>query len=78
MSQYNVYTKDGPFPCSTDFTSSYQTLRDLLKAKHISWKYYVPPSDQIFGKLLSAFDVIWPVRHGTEWKKNVVNPRRKF
>ena len=36
----------GPFPCTKDFpnyaSNSYQTLRDLLDAKAVSWKYYTP------------------------------------
>jgi phospholipase C len=83
------YKRTGPFPCSDKFKSSYKTLRDLLDAKSISWKYYVPnPKTQINGKLLSAFDVIAPVRcgpsgsatcgprssPGPEWTNNVVSP----
>lgn len=66
--------KPGPFPCSNDFAESYPTLRDLLDAKGISWKYYVPPSDQINGKLLNAFDLVYPVRHGSEWNTNISVP----
>jgi phospholipase C len=68
----------GPFPCTKDFPSSgssYTTLRDLLDAKYVTWKYYVPPMNEIFGKLMSAFDVNAPVRYGPEWKTNVVTPQ---
>lgn len=66
----------GPFPCSKDFKykNKYKTLRDLLDAKSISWKYYVPPSSTVNGKLLSAFRVIWSVYHGTEWNTNISSP----
>jgi len=64
----------GPLPCSKYFNTKYRTLRDLLDAKGVSWKYYLPPSNKIFGKLLSAFDVVWPVRNGPEWTTNVVTP----
>jgi phospholipase C len=64
----------GPFPCTTEFTTSYPTLRDLLDAKSVSWKYYLPPSNKVFGKLMSAFDVIAAVRYGPEWKSNIVSP----
>jgi phospholipase C len=64
----------GPFPCTKDFSVSYPTLRDLLDAKGLSWKYYQPPFKQIYGKLLSAFDVIAPVRYGSEWHNNVITP----
>ncbi len=64
----------GPFPCTKDFKTKYLTLRDLLDAHHVSWKYYVPPKSTNFGKLMNAFDVIWPVRNGPEWGTNVVWP----
>ncbi len=72
------YIKEGPFPCSDHFKSTYLTLRDLLDAKYVTWKYYVPPSNKIFGKLLSAFDVIYPVRYGPEWKTNVITPETQI
>jgi phospholipase C len=67
------YIKNGPFPCTTDFKSPYRTLADLLDAKTVSWKYYLPPSGQINGKLFSAFDVIYDVRHGSDWN-NMSSP----
>lgn len=70
----NAYIKTGPFPCTTAFKNPYHTLRDLLDAKTVTWKYYLPPSSQINGKLFSAFDVIWAVRNGTEWKNNISTP----
>ncbi len=74
----NQYVRQGPFPCSNVFKDHYKTLRDLLDAKKVSWKYYVPPSNQIFGKLLSAFDVVAAVRYGSEWSKNVVTPETQI
>jgi phospholipase C len=70
----NKYARKGPFPCSDKFKSSYPTLRDLLDAQGVSWKYYVPPSDQIYGKLWSAFDLVYPVRYGSEWTTNISSP----
>jgi len=70
----NEYVQKGPFPCSNKFKDSYRTLRDLLDAKSISWKYYVPPSSQIDGKLWNAFDVVYPVRHSSEWTTNISTP----
>ena len=59
----------GPFPCV-----SYKTLRDLLDAKGVSWKYYTPPIGQSFaGNIWNAFDAIHDVRYGPEWKTNVVD-----
>ncbi len=75
----NQYLKRrGPLPCTTNFQSQYRTLRDLLDAKSVSWKYYLPPSNKVNGKLFSAFDVIWAVRNGPEWKTNVVTPQTKI
>jgi phospholipase C len=80
----------GPFPCTKYFPGSgagYETLRDLLDAKSVSWKYYSPcfhawnPNDcdngcdyKCSGAILNAFDVIWPVRNGSEWGTNVSMP----
>jgi phospholipase C len=69
----------GPFPCSNKFpdygSNGYQTLRDLLDAKKLSWKYYAPKfqKGQPNG-LWNAFDVIAPVRYGPEWKNKIVSP----
>lgn len=73
-----VYGMQGPFPCSNQFPSSgssYTTLRDLMDPKDVTWKYYVPPMNEIYGKLMSAFDVIAPVRYGSEWTTNVITPQ---
>jgi phospholipase C len=68
----------GPFPCTNDFPSSgayYATLRDLLDAQSVSWKYYVPPlTTRGSGSLWNAFDMIYPVRYGNEWNTNVSMP----
>jgi phospholipase C len=60
----DVYEKaEGPFPCV-----NYPTLRNRLDSKGVTWRYYVPPMCcKIYGKLLSAFDVIKAVRYGSEW-----------
>ncbi|MBV9720101.1 MAG: hypothetical protein JOZ77_12340 [Candidatus Eremiobacteraeota bacterium] len=66
----------GPFPCTSDFPSSgtgYPTLRDLLDAKSVSWKYYTPEIGSS-GAIWNAFDVIAPVRYGPEWGTNVSWP----
>jgi phospholipase C len=63
-----TYKEQGPFPCV-----SYETLRDLLDAKGVSWKYYSPPitGTGAEGKLWNAFDAIDAVRHSKEWGTNV-------
>ncbi len=83
----SLITKDGryepgqgPFPCSNQFPSSYNydTLRDLLDAHGVSWKYYVLPLRTNFGGLMTAFDVVAAVRYGPEWKTNIVTPQTKI
>ncbi len=62
----------GPAPCL-----DYTTLRDLLDAKNVSWKYDVPPLYGGTGFLWNAFDAIRAVRYGNgaaEWKSNVISP----
>ncbi|HEX4013507.1 MAG TPA: alkaline phosphatase family protein [Candidatus Cybelea sp.] len=83
---------DGPLPCSKDFPGSgytnYHTMRDLLDAAGVSWKYYSPcfkdsgtsscqgqTCTTCIGALLNAFDVIGPVRYGPEWGTNVSMPQ---
>jgi phospholipase C len=60
----------GPFPCL-----GYATLRNLLDAKDLSWKYYVPPMRTKMGRWMSAFDAIRAVRYGREWKTDVSIPQ---
>jgi phospholipase C len=64
----------GPFPCTSDFpdygSNGYKTLRDLLDAKSVSWKYYTPQLNTS-GAIWNAFDVIAAVRYGSEWGTNV-------
>jgi phospholipase C len=60
----------GPFPCL-----DYPTLRDVLDAKGVSWKYYAPKFNyKSGGWLWTAFDAIRAVRYSSEWKTNVVSP----
>jgi phospholipase C len=59
----------GPYPCL-----HYATLRDLLDAKGISWRYYTPANGSFGGNLWNAFDAIAAVRHGSEWGTNVASP----
>jgi phospholipase C len=74
--------RQGPFPCTDRFPSSgsyYPTLRDLLDAKSVSWKYYSPPvlnggQGHGTGALWNAFDMIAPVRDGSEWTNNIPGP----
>ncbi len=66
----------GPFPCTKYFPSSgsyYPTLRDLLDQASVSWKYYTPGIKGA-GGLWNAFDMIAPVRYGSEWHTNISTP----
>ena len=64
----------GPYPCL-----GYRTLRDLLDADQVSWKYYTPAVGQnAAGDLFNAFDVVHDVRYGPEWARNVVWPESKI
>jgi phospholipase C len=62
----------GPFPCI-----GYATLRDLLDAKSVTWKYYTPAVSGS-GAIWNAFDAVSAVRHGSEWGTKVVSPETKI
>jgi len=63
----------GPFPCWNYPTG---TLRDLLDAKHVSWKYYAPAYKAgSVGALWNAFAAIQAVRQGPEWSTNISIPQ---
>ena len=69
---YGQVTLTGPFPCSNRFpnygSGAYRTLRDLLDAKGVSWRYYTPVWEpNTTSALWDAFDVVAPVRYGPEW-----------
>lgn len=59
----------GPYPCL-----KYATMRDLLDAKSVTWKYYSPPvKPGTGGAIWNAFDAIKAVRYGPEWGTNVTD-----
>jgi len=73
-----VYPYGGPFPCL-----SYTTMRDLLDAKSVSWKFYAQkvekyekndPNRGNTAGIWSAFDAIKAVRYSSEWGSNVTWP----
>ncbi len=76
--ELNIHRFPGPFPCTTQYAVSFPTLRDLLDAASVSWKYYVPPATVTAGRLFSAFDAIAPVRYGPEWTTNVISPETQI
>ena len=82
LTSKNQYIQNGPFPCSDQFPSSpgYQTLRDLLDAKSVSWKYYTPAllTGGLPGAYWDAFDVIASVRNGPEWTTNISSPEKNI
>ena len=66
-----VLVDQGPFPCL-----KYPTLRDLLDAKGVSWRYYsghyvAGDGSWSTGYNWNAFDAIAAVRNGPEWQTNV-------
>jgi phospholipase C len=63
------YIRNGPFPCF-----NYDTLRDLLDAKNVSWTYYVPGLTVSTGALWNAFDAVRAVRYSPEWSTNISTP----
>jgi phospholipase C len=66
----NLRPGKGPFPCL-----SYRTIRDLLDAKNVSWKYYSPPGKHPGdGDNWDGFDAIRAVRRGPEWSTNISVP----
>ncbi len=66
----------GPYPCLTYPTG---TLRDLLDAHQVSWKYYTPPHrGNTDGALWNAFDVIPAVRNGPEWATKISIPEKNI
>ncbi len=68
--QYRL--NQGPFPCLKYPTG---TIRDLLDAKGVSWKYYAPVYKVgAVGVLWNAFAAIGAVYNGPEWKTNISIP----
>ncbi len=62
----------GPFPCLAYPTG---TMRDLLDAKGVTWKYYSPVYKVgAVGSLWNAFAAIQAVRQGKEWATNISIP----
>jgi phospholipase C len=62
----------GPFPCWNYPTG---TMRDVLDAKGITWRYYVPPlKANTPGGDWNAYDAIEAVRKGPEWSSNISIP----
>jgi phospholipase C len=76
------YSTDGPFPCF-----QYETIRDLLDAADVSWKYYAvkvqsPSACSGHGGdtagIWSAFDAIHAVRYSKEWGTKVTFENTKI
>jgi phospholipase C len=62
----------GVYPCF-----QYQTIADILDAKHISWRYYQPaedPKSPDNGFDFSAFEANKQIRDGSDWSKDVISP----
>jgi phospholipase C len=62
----------GPFPC-LNYPSG--TMRDLLDAKGVSWKFYTPEEKANSpGGEWNAFDLVKAVRYSPEWTTNISTP----
>ncbi len=57
-------------PCFTQF----ETIAEVLDAKHVTWKYYAPTVQDEGGQIWSEFGAIKKVRYGPDWAK-VVTPQ---
>jgi phospholipase C len=64
----SYHANAGPFPCL-----KYETMRDLLDAANVSWRYYSPPVQGASGDMWNGFDAIKAVRDGPEWGVNVTD-----
>ncbi|HEY3676367.1 MAG TPA: alkaline phosphatase family protein [Candidatus Tumulicola sp.] len=63
----------GPFPCLSYPTP---TMRDLMDAKNVTWKYYAPPyNEQNENSLWNAMAALSAVYNGPEWSTNVSMPQ---
>jgi phospholipase C len=63
----------GVFPCF-----AYRTLGDELDDRGLPWTYYAPNLYADVGGLAwTAYDAIKGIRHGPDWKKNIVWPETK-
>ncbi len=72
-SQLVFHFNNGPFPCM-----HYATMRDLLDAQSVSWKYYSPPVQGGEGQLWNAFDAIKAVRYSSQWHTNVTDSEMRI
>lgn len=57
----------GPYPCLAR-----RSMRDLLDAKHVTWKYYVEASGT--GNIWNGFRSIPSVFNSPEWTANISSP----
>jgi phospholipase C len=71
--QGKYLANEGPFPCLTYPTP---TMRDLMDAKNVTWKYYAPPyNGQSDNSLWNAMAALSAVYNGPEWATNVSMPQ---
>lgn len=58
----------GPYPCF-----DYPTFGDVLDQHNVTWRYYAPAIGTS-GAIWSAYDAIDHIRHGADWKTDVISP----
>ena len=69
----NMMTSNGaPLPSAMP-CFDYETLADLMDARHVSWRYYAPAIGTA-GYIWSAYDAIRHIRFGADWGAHVVSP----
>lgn len=66
-----VHPSKGPFPCFDQFN----TIAQVLDGAGVSWKYYAVARKD--AGMWSPFEAIDYVRHGPDWKKNIIAPQTK-
>ncbi len=67
-----IHFFDGPFPCFDQFNTMAQVLDDAK----VSWKMYA--TQLVDGGFWEPFEAIKYVRHGSDWKTNIIAPQTKF
>jgi phospholipase C len=67
-----VHSSQGPFPCFDQFN----TIAQVLDGAGVSWKYYA--TVRKYAGMWSPFEAIDYVRHGRDWKINIIAPQTKI
>jgi len=66
-----LHPSQGPFPCFDQFN----TIAQVLDNAGVSWKYYATARKG--AGMWSPFEAIDYVRHGPDWRSNIIAPQTK-